>query len=112
MLHNNIIYVRVFQKHIAIGSDKQSCYECNNSMIRLTYKEVVYDLVDNLMITRGILKRSEILLRRFRCHRSSFGSMVYIQSGPLDYVRASHVRSKLGLRFKLASSLSNNASLS
>ena len=29
-------------------------------MIRLTYKEVVYDLVDNLMITRGIL----------RCHRS------------------------------------------
>ena len=81
-------------------------------MICLTYKEVVYDLVGNLMITRGILKRSEILLRRFRCHRSSsFGSMVYIQSGPLDYVRASHVRSKLGLRFKLAS-LSNNASLS
>ena len=51
MLHNNIIYVRVFQKHIAIGSDTQSCYECNNSMIRLTYKEEVYDLVDNLMIT-------------------------------------------------------------
>ena len=49
------------QKHIATGSDKQSCYECNNSMICLTYKEVVYDLVDNLMITRGILKRSELL---------------------------------------------------
>ena len=59
-----------FQKRIAIGSDKQSCYECDNSMIRLTYKEVlVYDSVDNLMITRGILKRSEIILRRFRCFR-------------------------------------------
>ena len=39
------------------------------SMICLTYKEVIYGSVDNLMITRGILKRSEILLGRFRCFR-------------------------------------------
>ena len=57
-------------------------------MIRLIYKEVVYDLVDNLMITRGILKRSEILLRRFRCHRSSSNLDRWITYAHRTYVVA------------------------